>query len=113
MDFGSVGASPWHLPTAPKGHFGEDETGLGSTRGLCESSEAPSSPPPPHWHEGQLNLILGLMSWPKALKERAGVQGEAQTQAARGNSSSWTHLNATKTQLEAKVKVNKKATLCT
>lgn len=51
--------------------------------------------PPPHRHGRQVNLVPGSAFWLKALKERAGVQGEAQTPAARGNSCSWTHLSAT------------------
>lgn len=57
-------------------HFGEDEAGLGGTRGLPESStKAPSPPPPPHWHERQLNLIPGSISWPQSLEAMGGPPG--------------------------------------
>lgn len=36
------------------------------------------------WHERQLNLIPGAMSWPKALKQRVGSWGEAPIQMTTG-----------------------------
>lgn len=51
MNSGSVGASPWHLPTAHERYFGEDEAGLGALEDPLSLLKPPIRPPPPHRHE--------------------------------------------------------------